>query len=337
MTGKNVTECTGGARAISRRRPARPLSHLLRSAAQRRAGDRDRLPGGRTAQGGAPGARHARGRRGGVGRLTKREAFRLAVWLLGPMGPEQTLKPPPAKRCRDAAHKILNRAARRIRSRCHCGGNAPAWSARLVPSSALNRPRRELSGANFIIAEHRSSPVALSTRGAICGCAKYRAGPGIERAGRENDLETRRSAFEPPARSEDGILAAGSAFLPRAGLAQTNDTPQRSALSARARSAARSVTLWVKAGHQVLFSSRHPEELKELVAGLGPRHAPARRKRRSRSATPSCLPFPTRPTRSSARITPRRLPARSCSMPAMRRSRATGRSSSRRRSRTGSA
>jgi predicted dinucleotide-binding enzyme len=28
--------------------------------------------------------------------------------------------------------------------------------------------------------------------------------------------------------------------------------------------------LWVKAGHPVMFSSRHPEELKELVAGLGP-------------------------------------------------------------------
>ncbi|HML08603.1 MAG TPA: NAD(P)-binding domain-containing protein [Xanthobacteraceae bacterium] len=27
--------------------------------------------------------------------------------------------------------------------------------------------------------------------------------------------------------------------------------------------------LWVKAGHNVLFSSRHPEELKDLVAGLG--------------------------------------------------------------------
>jgi predicted dinucleotide-binding enzyme len=29
-------------------------------------------------------------------------------------------------------------------------------------------------------------------------------------------------------------------------------------------------TLWVKAGHQVLFSSRNPESLKELVDGLGP-------------------------------------------------------------------
>jgi len=29
-------------------------------------------------------------------------------------------------------------------------------------------------------------------------------------------------------------------------------------------------TLWVKAGHQVLFSSRHPENLKQLIDGLGP-------------------------------------------------------------------
>jgi hypothetical protein len=29
-------------------------------------------------------------------------------------------------------------------------------------------------------------------------------------------------------------------------------------------------SLWVKAGHQVMFSSRHPEELKDMVAGLGP-------------------------------------------------------------------
>lgn len=28
--------------------------------------------------------------------------------------------------------------------------------------------------------------------------------------------------------------------------------------------------LWVKAGHQVLFSSRHPEEIKPLIASLGP-------------------------------------------------------------------
>ncbi|VTU38421.1 Prephenate dehydrogenase [Variovorax sp. PBL-H6] len=28
--------------------------------------------------------------------------------------------------------------------------------------------------------------------------------------------------------------------------------------------------LWIKAGHPVMFSSRHPEELKDLVTGLGP-------------------------------------------------------------------
>ena len=28
--------------------------------------------------------------------------------------------------------------------------------------------------------------------------------------------------------------------------------------------------LWIKAGHPVMFSSRHPEELKDLVSGLGP-------------------------------------------------------------------
>src|ERR1039458_8666463 len=29
-------------------------------------------------------------------------------------------------------------------------------------------------------------------------------------------------------------------------------------------------SLWVRAGHPVMFSSRHPDELKGLVAGLGP-------------------------------------------------------------------
>src|SRR3954468_16617306 len=29
--------------------------------------------------------------------------------------------------------------------------------------------------------------------------------------------------------------------------------------------------LWAKAGHEVLFSSRHPEELKDLVAKAGPK------------------------------------------------------------------
>ena len=53
MTGQNVTECTGGAHAITDEGPQRPLSHAVRSAAQCRAGDRTRFPDGRPAQAGA--------------------------------------------------------------------------------------------------------------------------------------------------------------------------------------------------------------------------------------------------------------------------------------------
>ena len=44
MTGKDVTECTGGVRAVTDENLARPLPHLLRPAAQRGAGARARLP-----------------------------------------------------------------------------------------------------------------------------------------------------------------------------------------------------------------------------------------------------------------------------------------------------
>ena len=68
MTGKNVTECTGGARALTRRGSARPLPHLLRPAPQRRAGARAGFPDRRIDQARAPGAGAAEGRGGGVGR-----------------------------------------------------------------------------------------------------------------------------------------------------------------------------------------------------------------------------------------------------------------------------
>ncbi len=54
MTGKNVTECTGGARGSHGCRSPGPLSHLLRSASQCRTGPRDRLPDGGADQAGAP-------------------------------------------------------------------------------------------------------------------------------------------------------------------------------------------------------------------------------------------------------------------------------------------
>ena len=63
MTGKNVTECTGGARAITRRGAAGPLPHPLRPAPQRRPGDRAGVPGVGSAEEEPSGAAQAGGQR----------------------------------------------------------------------------------------------------------------------------------------------------------------------------------------------------------------------------------------------------------------------------------
>ncbi len=44
--------------------------------------------------------------------------------------------------------------------------------------------------------------------------------------------------------------------------------------------------LWLKAGYEVFFSSRHPEELKALIEELGPKARAGTPARRSPSATP---------------------------------------------------
>src|ERR1019366_9910406 len=62
------------------------------------------------------------------------------------------------------------------------------------------------------------------------------------------------------------LLALAAA--PRAGLAQT--APLKIATIGAGHIGGSLGSLWVKAGHPVMFSSRHPEELKDLVAGLGP-------------------------------------------------------------------
>ena len=56
MTGQEVTECTGGAQAITDEGLRRPLPHPLRSAPQRLAEPGARVPDRRGAQGGARGA-----------------------------------------------------------------------------------------------------------------------------------------------------------------------------------------------------------------------------------------------------------------------------------------
>jgi len=61
------------------------------------------------------------------------------------------------------------------------------------------------------------------------------------------------------------------AATPRSGLAQaTGAAPFKIATVGAGHIGGTLGALWVKAGHPVMFSSRHPEELKDMVAGLGP-------------------------------------------------------------------
>jgi 8-hydroxy-5-deazaflavin:NADPH oxidoreductase len=68
-----------------------------------------------------------------------------------------------------------------------------------------------------------------------------------------------------------GALMLGAALWPASALAQVNSgatIPLGTIGSGHIGSTVGG--LWVKDGHKVFFSSRHPEELKDLVAGLGP-------------------------------------------------------------------
>src|ERR1700674_1479495 len=67
-----------------------------------------------------------------------------------------------------------------------------------------------------------------------------------------------------------GALAVAAALRPWRVLAQATGGKMRIGVIGSGHIGSTIGGLWVKAGHPVLFSSRHPEELKELVAGLGP-------------------------------------------------------------------
>jgi 8-hydroxy-5-deazaflavin:NADPH oxidoreductase len=76
--------------------------------------------------------------------------------------------------------------------------------------------------------------------------------------------------------SRRDLLVAGGAMLllaalrPMDALAQTAGSPKlRIGVIGSGRIGGTIGGLWVKAGHPVLFSSRHPDSLKDLVAGLG--------------------------------------------------------------------
>ncbi len=66
-----------------------------------------------------------------------------------------------------------------------------------------------------------------------------------------------------------GALVLGAALWPASAPAQTNGAKLRIGVIGSGHIGGTIGGLWVKAGHPVLFSSRHPEELKDLVAGLG--------------------------------------------------------------------
>src|SRR5712691_3474149 len=77
-----------------------------------------------------------------------------------------------------------------------------------------------------------------------------------------------------PTRRAALSLAGGAALTvhPLVGLAQTGPAgqPVKIATIGAGREGGALGALFVKAGHPVMFSSRHPEQLKDLVAGLGP-------------------------------------------------------------------
>ena len=69
--------------------------------------------------------------------------------------------------------------------------------------------------------------------------------------------------------SAGGALVLGAALLPMRARAQGGGDKLRIGVIGSGHIGGTIGGLWVKDGHEVLFSSRHPEELKELVAGLG--------------------------------------------------------------------
>jgi 8-hydroxy-5-deazaflavin:NADPH oxidoreductase len=81
---------------------------------------------------------------------------------------------------------------------------------------------------------------------------------------------TRMPIAEPRRREFLSLVAGASAMLglARTGVAQS--PPLKIATIGAGKIGGTLGSLWVKAGHQVMFSSRHPEELKDMVAGLGP-------------------------------------------------------------------
>ena len=88
----------------------------------------------------------------------------------------------------------------------------------------------------------------------------------------EHDIDQRDRTIRPDRRAVllGGALVLGANLWPAHAAAQTNSgAKMRIGIIGSGHIGGTIGGLWVKAGHPVLFSSRHPEELKDLVAGLG--------------------------------------------------------------------
>ena len=84
----------------------------------------------------------------------------------------------------------------------------------------------------------------------------------------------RRSRWRPALRAIAWALAAALALAPvaRAGASATEAAvPVKIGIIGAGHIGGTLAALWVQSGHEVLISSRHPEELRSLAASLGPR------------------------------------------------------------------
>src|SRR6266545_4968598 len=99
------------------------------------------------------------------------------------------------------------------------------------------------------------------------------SGPGSARPnGKEIGMPNHR-LFESSRRAllgAGGALALTAALRPLRGVAQTTGGKLPIGVIGSGRIGGTIGGLWVKAGHPVLFSSRHPDELKRMVGELGP-------------------------------------------------------------------
>jgi len=67
------------------------------------------------------------------------------------------------------------------------------------------------------------------------------------------------------------LMALTAAAVGAAGAAPAAEAPLKIGIIGAGHIGGTLASLWVKAGHEVLVSSRHPEQLKGLVSSLGPR------------------------------------------------------------------